>query len=153
MPVVWTQRRVRGINLGALPAHEVPLKLLHRLQSLPLARKRLHVAAWQQQDRAEGVREWEELKSCQVSKTEERISKKKSWKKNPEGEPVREPIRFLHCQLVWLVATQRLLLVLGVMLGMHHRPVVPCPDAPLHLRYIMQNIPLKYAFMMQNSLW
>lgn len=46
LPVVWTEWRVWGIPLGAFPAHEIPLKLFHCLQSLPLAGKRLHLTAW-----------------------------------------------------------------------------------------------------------
>lgn len=59
LPVVWTQRRVWGITLGAFPAHEIPLKLFDCLQGFPLAGKRLHMASWGQQHREVGVREWQ----------------------------------------------------------------------------------------------
>lgn len=46
LPVVWTERRVRGITLGSFPAHEIPQELFHRLQCLPLTGKGIHMAAW-----------------------------------------------------------------------------------------------------------
>lgn len=50
-PVVWAERRVRGIPLGAFPAHEIPLQLFHRLQRLPHAGERLEQTAWGKRDR------------------------------------------------------------------------------------------------------
>lgn len=46
LPVVWTERRVRGITLGSFPAHEIPQELFYCLQCLPLTGKGMHVATW-----------------------------------------------------------------------------------------------------------
>ena len=50
LPVVWAERRVRGIPLGAFPTHEIPLQLFHRLQRLPHTGERLKQTAWGKQD-------------------------------------------------------------------------------------------------------
>lgn len=46
LPVVWTERRVRGITLGSFPAHEIPQELFYCLQRPPLTGKGMHVATW-----------------------------------------------------------------------------------------------------------
>ena len=46
-PVVWTYGGVGGGAHGPLPAHKVPVQLLHLLQSLPLTQVRVHQATWQ----------------------------------------------------------------------------------------------------------